>query len=80
MFADLNVNVHDFWDRGLLGLALHPSFPTNPSVYVLYAYDHVLGTPGGAPRWGTAGVSPTPARPRRGRPRTAAWSRAGCRA
>ena len=26
--------VHDFWDRGLLGLALDPNFPTNPYVYV----------------------------------------------
>jgi glucose/arabinose dehydrogenase len=51
LFADLNVNVHNFWDRGLLGLALHPSFPANPSVYVLYAYDHVLGTTTPAPRW-----------------------------
>ena len=32
---DLRTNVHDFWDRGLLGLALHPSFPTTPWVYVL---------------------------------------------
>ncbi len=42
------------------------SRPT-PSVYVLYTYDHVLGTPGGAPRWGTAGVlsdpCPTPPGP-----------------
>ena len=28
-FADLNVNVYNYWDRGLLGLALDPSFPTN---------------------------------------------------
>ena len=31
--------VHDFWDRGLLGLALDPNFATRPYVYVLYAYD-----------------------------------------
>jgi hypothetical protein len=36
--------VHDFWDRGLLGLALDPQFPTRPYVYVLYTYDHVLGS------------------------------------
>ena len=29
-FADLNVKVHNFWDRGLLGLALHPNFPATP--------------------------------------------------
>ena len=26
-FADLRTNVHDFWDRGLLGLALRSGFP-----------------------------------------------------
>ena len=29
VFADLSTQVHNFWDRGLLGLALDPSFPTN---------------------------------------------------
>ena len=44
VFADLNVNVYNFWDRGLLGMALAPNFPTNPYVYVLYTYDHELGS------------------------------------
>ncbi|WP_238016040.1 PQQ-dependent sugar dehydrogenase [Dactylosporangium sp. AC04546] len=48
-FADLRTNVHDQWDRGLLGMALAPGFPTNPWVYVLYTYDAVPG--GTAPRW-----------------------------
>jgi glucose/arabinose dehydrogenase len=39
VFADLSVAVHNQWDRGLLGLALAPGFPTDPSVYVLYTYD-----------------------------------------
>src|SRR5580765_7209241 len=30
VFADLRTNVHNFWDRGLLGLELHPDFPTTP--------------------------------------------------
>jgi uncharacterized repeat protein (TIGR01451 family) len=51
-FTDLRTNVHDFWDRGLLGMALAPNFPTDPYVYVLYAYDHILGQSGTAPRWG----------------------------
>ena len=29
-FADLRTKVHNFWDRGLLGLALDPDFPTRP--------------------------------------------------
>lgn len=52
VFADLRTQVYDRSDRGLLGLALDPSFPTRPYVYLLYTYDHVLGEPGGAPRWG----------------------------
>ena len=45
VFADLRTNVHDQWDRGLLGLALAPGFPTNPWVYVLYTYDALPGVP-----------------------------------
>ena len=66
-FADLNVNVYNFWDRGLLGMALDPNFPTSPYVYVLYTYDHELGSASPAPRWGTPGVysdpCPTPPGP-----------------
>jgi glucose/arabinose dehydrogenase len=61
-FADLRTKVHNFWDRGLLGLALDPQFPAKPFVYVLYTYDAAIG--GTAPRWGVAGQSsdgcPTP--------------------
>ena len=57
-FADLRTNVHNFWDRGLLGLALAPNFPADPHVYVLYAHDAAIG--GTAPRWGTPGVSSDP--------------------
>jgi glucose/arabinose dehydrogenase len=60
VFADLNVNVHNFWDRGLLGMALAPNFPADPYVYVLYTYDHQLGSASPAPRWGTAGVYSDP--------------------
>ena len=62
LFADLRTQVHNFWDRGLLGLALDPGFPDNPFVYVLYTHDAAIG--GTAPRWGTAGATsdgcPTP--------------------
>src|SRR5918995_7499324 len=57
-FADLRTNVYNFWDRGLLGLALDPNFPTNPSVYVLYTYDAEIG--GTAPKWGQPGVDSDP--------------------
>ena len=59
-FADLRTHVHNFWDRGLLGLALDPNFAANPYVYVLYTYDHQLGSTQPAPRWGTANVSSDP--------------------
>ncbi|MCA2217375.1 PQQ-dependent sugar dehydrogenase [Jidongwangia harbinensis] len=49
LFADLSANVHNQNDRGLLGLALHPDFPTQPSVYVLYTYDAPPGQV--APVW-----------------------------
>src|SRR5918995_5066133 len=54
-FADLRTQVHNFWDRGLLGMALHPDFPATPSVYVLYAHDAAIG--GTAPRWGSPGTT-----------------------
>jgi glucose/arabinose dehydrogenase len=46
VFADLRTEVYDAADRGLLGLALDPAFPTKPYVYVLYARD---APPGGTP-------------------------------
>jgi glucose/arabinose dehydrogenase/PKD repeat protein len=59
VFADLRSNVHDFWDRGMLGLAIHPNFPASPYVYVLYTYDAPIG--GSPPTWGDA--CPTPPGP-----------------
>jgi glucose/arabinose dehydrogenase len=50
LVLDLRTSVHNFWDRGLLGMALHPAFPGVPYIYVLYAYDAFPG--GSAPQWG----------------------------
>ena len=63
VFSSLEINVHDFWDRGLLGLALDPSLanpalPSRPWLYVLYTYDHILGSSMAAPRWGDACANP----------------------
>src|SRR5918994_4982295 len=49
-FADLRTKVHNYGDRGLLGLAVDPNFPTTPYVYVLYSHDALIGAT--APRWG----------------------------
>lgn len=70
VFADLRPQVQDYWDRGLLGLAVHPRFPVVPHVYVAYTYDAL---PGGAPpAWAT------PVLIRRERPWTGVWCRGGC--
>ncbi|WP_328615331.1 PQQ-dependent sugar dehydrogenase [Amycolatopsis sp. NBC_00355] len=56
VFADLRTQTQDFWDRGLLGLAVDPAFPARPYVYVSYTLDALPG--GTAPRWGD--TCPTP--------------------
>jgi glucose/arabinose dehydrogenase len=52
--ADLRTQTNNFWDRGLLSIALDPAFPTRPYLYALYAYDALPGEQ--APRWGTPGA------------------------
>jgi uncharacterized repeat protein (TIGR01451 family) len=63
--ADLRTEVHNFWDRGLLGLEIDPNFATNHYVYVLYSHDAAIG--GTPPRWGpgdgTSDPCPTPPGP-----------------
>jgi glucose/arabinose dehydrogenase len=65
IFADLRTQVHNYWDRGLLGLAVDPSFPTKPYVYALYTHDAAIHET--APRWGAPGATsdpcPTPPSP-----------------
>lgn len=38
-FADISAMTNRNTDRGLLGLAVDPDFPTRPFVYMLYVYD-----------------------------------------
>ncbi len=62
-FIDLTSDVMNYWDRGLVGLVVDPDFPTRPYVYVAYTYDHILGDPDPAPKWGIGQPSdpcPTP--------------------
>ena len=57
VFGDLSTNVHNFWDRGMLGFALDPAFTTGrPYVYVLYTYDAPIG--GSPPTWGDGCATP----------------------
>ena len=38
-FADISSQVNNRHDRGMLGLAVHPDFPAQPYVYLLFTYD-----------------------------------------
>lgn len=61
--TNLQSQVHNFWDRGLLGLAVHPQFPNQPYLYILYTYGAPLPVTGGPTRvWeeGTNDNCPTP--------------------
>jgi glucose/arabinose dehydrogenase len=60
VFADLRTDTYDRGDRGLLGLALDPEFPSKPYVYALYTYDHILGSSESPPRWGKPNQSGDP--------------------
>ncbi len=44
---DMTGRVHNFWDRGMLGLAVHPQYPDQPYLYVLYTHGVPLDIPGG---------------------------------
>src|SRR5688500_17494611 len=48
---DIQTAVHNYWDRGLLGMTIDPAFSTNGRIYVLYSYNHILGSAAPAPRW-----------------------------
>ena len=54
--VDLRAKVHDYWDRGLLGLTVDPAYPSRPYVYVAYTYDALPG--GTSPRWGDTCPNP----------------------
>jgi glucose/arabinose dehydrogenase/PKD repeat protein len=56
--ADLRTQVYNFWDRGLLSIALDPQFPIDPYLYALYTRDAEIG--GTAPRWGQPGATSDP--------------------
>jgi glucose/arabinose dehydrogenase/chitodextrinase len=39
-FIDLSSRVNDYWDRGMLGIAVDPDFTTNGHVYLYYVYEN----------------------------------------
>jgi glucose/arabinose dehydrogenase/PKD repeat protein len=50
LFVSISNSVNNTWDRGMLGLAVHPEFPAQPYVYLLFTYDppEVYGGTGAA--------------------------------
>jgi len=54
---DISTDVYNYWDRGLMGLAVDPGWPASPYIYVLYTYDAPPGRT--APVWND--VCPSPA-------------------
>ena len=54
---DIRPDVYNFWDRGLLGLAVDPNYPSSPYIYVLYTADELPGSNQDSPHWQTG--SPT---------------------
>ncbi len=64
-FADLSTEVMNYWDRGLLSMAIDPGLTTGrPYIYVLYSFDAPIG--GTAPTYGGSGLQdscPTPPGP-----------------
>ncbi|HEX2034759.1 MAG TPA: PQQ-dependent sugar dehydrogenase, partial [Chloroflexota bacterium] len=40
---DIRDRVNDYWDHGLIGIAAHPNFTTNPYVYLMYTYENNPG-------------------------------------
>lgn len=66
LFKNLTVETYDHGDRGLLGLAIDPQFPTKPYVYALFTYDHVLGSSEPAPEWGSGEGDACPVSPANG--------------
>ena len=58
VWATFDTAVHDFWDRGMLGMALDPGFTTGrPYVYALYAYNKAPNS-ATVPRWPDSCPSP----------------------
>ncbi len=53
LVIDLRTQTHNFWDRGMIGVAISPNYPTDNNVYVSYTFD--AQADGTFPRWGAAG-------------------------
>ncbi len=34
------MRVNDYWDRGLIGIAVDPGFASNPYLYLMYVFEN----------------------------------------
>lgn len=61
LVIDLSNDVYNYWDRGLLGLAVDPGWDSgNRYIYALYSYDHIPGTAANlVPAWNDTCSDPT---------------------
>ena len=58
-FIDLTAEVNNTNDRGLLGIAIHPDFPNQPYVYLLYTLNQDYNDAGAPiPTWPDTCPSP----------------------
>ncbi len=81
VFADLRTNVHNFWDRGLLGMALDPELPAEPvRLRPLHVRPRARLPEPRAPRWRRLVPDPTRTDVRRLRRQRTAVAPAGGRA
>jgi glucose/arabinose dehydrogenase len=60
--VDLHPAVQDFWDRGLLGLAVDPAFGTTGHNFIYALYTPMTATPSATRPPGAMGVPPRPVR------------------
>ena len=58
--VDLQNEVHSYWDRGILGLAVDPDFANSPYVYFLYTYNRDPKSGASAPQWPAQGCNDPP--------------------
>jgi glucose/arabinose dehydrogenase len=60
VFADLRTQVYNWWDHGLLSLAIDPNWPASPYIYVSYSYDALPSSPNTFPHYGSPGQDSDP--------------------
>ena len=58
--VDIQNEVHSYWDRGILGIAVDPDYANSPYVYFLYTYNRDPKSGASAPQWPAQGCNDPP--------------------